>query len=311
MNEQIYIIGHKKPDLDSVVSAYAYKFYKQKLKGLNYIASVCDPVNPLTEWIFSYFKQEIPEKIKSIEDKKVILVDHTEPEQRPPGWQKAQIIEVIDHREPNLGGIKPEKTIIKKYGSVTTIIAQKYIQNKVEINSGLAGLMLAAILDDTLALKSANTTLTDEIMVTEMATRAKIGDINAFSKKLFNKKDSWHSMSALQILETDLKKRKINGHNISVAKIETMDSKNLEKRETEFLLALNHLQKEEPITLRLLMIIDILSKGCILLGVGEKVSDLEKIFNTKLLKNNKIYLPRVTSRKTQIIPPILKYYSNE
>lgn len=311
MNEQIYIIGHKKPDLDSVVSAYAYKLYKQRLKGLNYIASVCDPVNPLTKWIFSYFKQEIPELIQSIENKKVILVDHTEPEQRPPGWQKAQIIEVIDHREPNLDGIKPEKIIIKKYGSVTTIIAQKYIQNKVEINSGLAGLMLSAILDDTLALNSPNTTLVDEIMVTEMATRAKIGDINAFSKKMFNKKDSWDSMPALQILQTDLKEMKANGHHISVTKIETMDSKNLEKRQAEFLLALNRLQKDNPITLRLLMIIDILSKSCILLGVGERVTDLEKIFNTKLIKNNKMYLPKITSRKTQIVPPILKYYSNE
>jgi manganese-dependent inorganic pyrophosphatase len=311
MDKKIYIVGHRNPDLDSVVSACAYEHYKQNTTDSEYIGVVCGAVNPITKWVFSRFEKELPNKIDSISKKKVILVDHTDPEQRPDGWRNANILEVVDHREPNLENITPQKITIKNYGSVATIIAQKCVQDNVGIDSQLAGLLLSAILDDTLALKSPNTTATDEAIVAQMASKAKIGDINAFSKELLEKKDSWSSMSALEILNADKKEMVLNNSRIIISQIETMDSKAVEKRENEFFTILKNLENKQQTSLRLLMITDLMSNICTIFGVGEKIKDLEKIFGKNLIANRKMYLPNVLSRKTQVIPPILNYYSNQ
>jgi len=312
MDKKIYIVGHKNPDLDSVVSAYAYEHYKQNTTDSEYVGVICGAANSITEWVFERFKKKLPSKIDSISKKKVILVDHTDPEQRPNGWQSADILEVLDHRKPNLEKISPQKVTIKKYGSVATIIAQKCVQDNVKIDSQLAGLILSAILDDTLALKSPNTTATDEAMVTQMTSKAKIGNITTFSKELLKKKDSWDSMSALEILNADKKEMLLVDHSrIIISQIETMNSKAIEKRENEFFTILEKLEKKQQTSLRLLMITDLMSNICTIFGVGEKIKDLEKIFEKNLIANRKMYLPNVLSRKAQIIPPILNFYSNQ
>lgn len=237
-----------------------------------------------------------------------MLVDHSDPQQRPLGWEKAKILEIIDHHELNLKGIFSPKMTIEKYGSTATIIAQKFLHDKTPLSPELAGILLSAILDDTLALRSPITTVTDEIMVAEMAAKAEIGDITSFTRELFNKKDAWNSMPALKIIQSDIKETVIKGINIVVSQVETMDNKELERREDELIAALYTLQKQKAADLRLVMLTDLLSNTCIMFAVGQKIKDLEQIFNTKLIKNRKIYLPNVLSRKQQIIQPILSYY---
>jgi manganese-dependent inorganic pyrophosphatase len=309
--ESIYIVGHRKPDLDSVASAYAYEQYKCLKGEKQYKGVVCDDINPLTKWVFSFFQKDIPQHIDSIENKKVILVDHTAPEQRPLGWQSAQILEVVDHHRLDLNYISPQNVIIKTYGSTATIIAELFIKEEMKISKGLAGIMLSAILDDTLALKSPITTTTDKLIVEKLAKISEIGDLTSFVKKLFNKKDTWNSMPASKIVESDMKESHINGVDIVVSQVETMDNSELEKREDELLSYMHNLENKQESDLRILMLTDLLKNNCILLAVGKRVLDLEEIFRIKLIQNQKIYLPGVLSRKKQVLTPILDYYSKK
>lgn len=309
VGESVYIVGHNKPDLDSIASAFAYQQYRHAKGDFNYLGIRGDEVNPVTEWVFSHFKQEIPMIVKSVEGKKLVLVDHTDPEQRPNGWQNAEIIEVLDHHRLNLETASPPKITIRPYGSTCTLIAHKFVSNQIEVQPEIAGIILSAILDDTLALRSPTTTYVDKIMAGEMAARSGIGDLASFTRKIFNKKDVWNKLSASKIITTDIKETQVNNIRVIVSQVETMDNRELEKREDEFIAYLSKMNDTDKADLRLVMLTDLLSNNCILLGVGSKMKDLENIFSSKLISKQKLYLPGVLSRKKQVIPPIVEYYS--
>ncbi len=267
-NEKIYITVSQKADLDSAVSIYIYERFQNISGEYKYIAALKEPPNHYIQWIFHNFQQELPRKVDSHLIQKNINLEAE-----------------------------------NESFCITTKIAQEYLEKNIPISPNLASLILSAILDTTFGLKAGKTTINDEIIAAEMASKAEVGDINDFTRMLFNKKYPWDSISAKQIISHNLKNEK----NFTISEIEAMDSLALEKREDELVAILHNMEKTHSTGLRLLLINDILTSKVILLGIGEKVKELEIIFNQKLIKNQKLYL----KDKEEVLNLIKKHYLNE
>ncbi|MCA9376471.1 manganese-dependent inorganic pyrophosphatase [Candidatus Nomurabacteria bacterium] len=308
IGESVFIVGHRKPDLDSIASAYAYQVYRHAKGDFNYLAIRCDTENSVTKWAFEHFDLDLPMLLKNVAGRKIVLVDHTDPEQRPLGWETAEIIEVLDHHKLKLETSVPPKITIRPYGATCTLIASKMLGAKITITKELAGLMLSAILDDTLALRSPVTTYVDRSVAGELSAIAGIVDLGSFAKKIFDKKDSWSKMGAERLVSSDTKDFDFDDIKIRVAQVETMDNRKIEKREKEILTAIRKISKAEGIDLYLVMLTDLLTNDCIMIAEGPKVEFLETVFDTHMENKNKIYLPGVLSRKKQVVPKLMEFF---
>lgn len=306
MNEKIYIVGHKRPDLDSLASAIGYQTFRNLQGDFNYYAIRCDNINPLTNWVFKKYETRLPELIPDISGMNIVLVDHTYPENRPKGWEKANIIEIIDHHEVKLEDIIPKRITIRPCGSTSSLVAEMMFTSNMKIPFNIAGILLCAILDDTLNLESPTTVDLDMDMAYRLAHICEIEDIDALATEIFSKKDVWNEMSAKEIIEMDMKEVDIKGNRVSISQVETIDNKGI--RLDEIIDELKELNKKEPISLRLVMITDLVKKECNLIVVGSDIVLFESVLGKKV-NNYMVYLPNVVSRKRQILPIIEKMYS--
>ena len=206
-----YIMGHQKPDTDSVVAAMALAYLYSQAECFGYPNSeavVVDPLNPETQYLFKKFNITPPRQITATEIKtedKVVLVDHNEASQRLPELNEEQIAEIIDHHKVNLSLSKPIYLTFKTWGSSATIVYHLMKQNRVTPDKKLASLMLAAILSDTIGFKSATTTDIDKEYGQELAQHADIKDLDAFTLEIFKAKSDISSLSDEEIVQNDYK----------------------------------------------------------------------------------------------------------
>ncbi|MCC7289987.1 DHH family phosphoesterase, partial [bacterium] len=296
--------------VDSIVSAFAYQIYRHSKGDFNYKAIRCDETNDLTKWLFKKFNTEIPPLITNISNQQVVLVDHTDPQQRADGWESADIIEVLDHHKLNLETSIPPKITIRPYGSTSTLIAQKFLETSTNIKMELAGLMLGAILDDTLALRSPITTETDKVCAGKLSSISGLNDVSSFARELFSEKDKWKKMKAEDIIDSDTKSYLINGVSVQISQVETMDNQLLANSKGEKIHEILELQNnKDKKDLRIVMLTDLIRNDCILYAVGEKKELIEKIFNVKPSNEMYFILPGVLSRKRQVEAPLIQYLS--
>ena len=150
-----FVIGHLKPDTDSVVAAMALASMYQKVACFNRQnaeAVIAGPINPETEFLLNKFGMSAPRIISATDlanDDQVVLVDHNEADQRLEGLSQNQIVEIIDHHKVNLNFEQPIFLTFKTWGSSNTIIYFMMKKNDFVPDQKIASLMLAAILSDT------------------------------------------------------------------------------------------------------------------------------------------------------------------
>ena len=193
-----YIIGHIKPDLDSIVSAISFAEYCNINKYENPTPAIIDDLNPETDFVFKKFGVSPPTKISlsdiSSEDK-VVLVDHNEPDQRLVGLNPNQIIAIYDHHKVNLNLNQPIEIITLPFGSSNTICWYLFKEFNFKPTKQLASLMLSAILSDTVGLKSSTTTSTDREAVEDLAQVAEITSIENLTLEIFMAKSNLSSLT--------------------------------------------------------------------------------------------------------------------
>lgn len=304
-NQKIYIVGHTKPDLDSIASAVAYESYRHQLGDLNYKAIRCDDVNSLTEWVFEKYNIPLPEYIPNISNMDIVLVDHTYKENRASGWESANIIEVIDHHDVKLEDILPERITIRPCGSTCTLIAEKFFNSNIDIPINIANILLAGILDDSLGLKSPTTIQLDIDMVNVLNKICKVGDIERYSLEIFKKKDIWHTLTPREIIEEDIRNVEIKGNWVSISQVETLNSEEIPIE--SIITELKKINTEKEFNLRIVMLTNPVKRDCILVVVGKDTNLLEKELG-KDIKENRVYLKDIVSRKKQILPLIEHIY---
>lgn len=300
--ETIYIVGHKSPDTDAVCSAIAYSEYL-KHKGIIAVPTICGELNPETKYVLEYFGIEEPVNMCSIKDKKVILVDYNENSQGFINLEDANVVEVIDHHKIGFSSSSPIRFEIRPYGSTATIIAKKLFNSTTfKITRPIAGILLSAILSDTVIFKSSTTTSIDVKIAEELSKIAEIEDVQRFGIELKKKKSSLKGMTAEQIIKADFKSFEVGNNSFGIGQIEVVDLSEANERKNELIEELNKIKEKENFLFVILMVTDIINEGSqLLLSNGcESISFNEEI------KDNSVYIKGMMSRKKDLVPQIME-----
>ena len=230
--------------------------------------------------------------------KRVVLVDHNEISQSVPGLEEAEIVEIIDHHR--LADIQTGSPIYMRnepVGSTNTIIAGMFQERGLMPSAGMAGMMAAAILSDTVMFKSPTCTERDKRMAERMARIANVS-LDELGKAIFSA--SVGGKTPKDLFFTDLKEFHIAGHDLAVAQITCVDSPQMAERKDEFLTIMRQTAKKHGYDLVILMLTDVLLEGTQIIYVGDD-EVVQQAFNITP-KENTAFLPRVMSRKKQVIP---------
>jgi manganese-dependent inorganic pyrophosphatase len=304
----IYVVGHKSPDLDSVAAAIALADLNNKISGTaDYVSAIADDVNQETAYVLEKFSFAQPEKISPIAGKKIFLVDHNEEAQIAEGGVGAEIVGVVDHHKINFKSEKPIEFKNLPWGSTCTILAREYLGKKISLDKNLAGLLLAAVLVDTVITKSPTCTEIDKEIIAELAKIAGIDDWQAFGMELFKVRGAVAALSNEQIIKNDFKDFNFQAGKFGIGQIETVDLADFAAREDELLEEMKKLQQAEGYHSVILFITDIIKEGSNFLVVTTDEAAMEKALGGKLAAG-KIYIPGIISRKKQVVPMISEVF---
>ncbi len=236
--------------------------------------------------------------------KKVILVDHNERNQSIIGVEESEIIEVIDHhRIAEIQTATPLYLRIEPVGCTATIIAKMYHEANVAISESIAGLMLSAIISDTLLFNSPTCTEDDRLIATELSQILDL-DINSYGEKMLIAGSNLKEMPPSEILSTDRKLFTMGTYKISVSQINTGDFRGIFDKLDDVLWEMEQMCQQENLNLALLMVTDILLGGTELIIAGEAKNLAQLSFDFQPGEFSK-YMNGVFSRKKQIVPPLM------
>ncbi len=234
--------------------------------------------------------------------RRVILIDHSEPAQTVPGIEEADILEILDHHR--LGGLEtraPLRVYVLPVGSSATLVWRRYREVGLEPPAEMAGLMLAAILSDTMLLRSPTTTDEDRAAVLALEGRARV-NAQAFGVEMYRAKTDISGLSAWDIVTTDLKPYTFGGQKMAVAQVEVADRDVVMVRLREIRDALERLREQGAYDLALLLVTDVLAEGSTVIAVGN-TRLVERAFGVSLAQGH-AWLPGILSRKKQVVPAL-------
>jgi manganese-dependent inorganic pyrophosphatase len=298
------VFGHQSPDTDAICAAIEFAYLQNKL-GYDVEAVALGEPNEETKFVLDYFKQAMPRVISeaSSEVDSVMLVDHNEPQQSVSDIDKLTVTHVVDHhRIANFNTEKPLFYRAEPVGCVSTIIFEMFKEKGVEIPAQLAGLMLSAIISDTLLLKSPTTTDVDKAAVKELAEIANM-DVEDYGIKMLKAGTNVDARSDQDIIDGDAKSFTMGGKNVRIDQVNTVDLNDVLKRKDDLLVAMEEEAKAEGYDLFLVIATNVLDSNSEAIVYGEPKDALEKAFN-QTVKDNTLALPGVVSRKKQVVPPL-------
>lgn len=299
--EKMLVFGHKSPDTDTICSAIVMSDFQKKL-GKGAKAVRLGELNKETKFALNYFGFEAPELISSVEEgQEVILVDHNEFSQSVDGIDKAKIKMVVDHhRICDFNTAEPLYYRAEPVGCTNTILLKMYKEYGLEIDKKLAGLMLSAIISDTLLLKSPTKTDEDEKAVKELSKIAEV-DYNTYGLEMLKAGTDLSDYTAEELIALDCKKCDLKDKKAKVAQVNTADITEMMKRKADFEAAIKKDIEENNLDIFVFVITDILESNSQAIVLGNSTEIFEKGFNKKL-EDNTAFLPGVVSRKKQILP---------
>ena len=237
------------------------------------------------------------------EREKVILVDHNERSQAVEGIEEARIMEIIDHHR--LGGLQTSEPIFirnEQVGCTATIVANMHWHRGVEIPHNIAGILLSAIISDTVLFKSPTCTQYDKETAERLAKIAGL-EINSYGMALLKAGSGIGNMSSLEIAKNDLKEFNIGDYRMIVSQLSVMDESEVLAIKADIIESMKVLATNEGYNMALLMVTNILEQGTHLLFIGEPQKLIKEAFGVEPV-DNMVYLPGVMSRKKQVIPPM-------
>jgi manganese-dependent inorganic pyrophosphatase len=243
---------------------------------------------------------------------KIILVDHNERAQSVEGIEAAKVIEIIDHHR--LGGIQtsdPIFTNMRPVGSTATIVSNMFWQCNVEMPKNIAGLLLSAVVSDTVLFKSPTCTECDKKTAKKLAEIAEV-DINEYGMAMLKAGSGVGNMTPQEIAKNDMKEFTFGEYKFVIGQVSVMDTKEVMDMKDTLVGAMQEVCEKEGYDMSLLMVTDILEESTELIFTPHgPVGLLAKAFKkTDLKDKNFISLPGVMSRKKQIVPPLTEAAQN-
>jgi manganese-dependent inorganic pyrophosphatase len=303
------IFGHKNPDTDSICSALAYADLKTQI-GVDVEAVRLGSVSDETQFALDSFAMPAPRLVESVatEASQVILVDHNERQQSASDIDKVTIAEVIDHhRIANFETAGPLYYRAEPVGCTSTIVLKMFKESGVAVSPQIGGLMLSAIISDTLLLKSPTCTPEDVAAAHELAAIAGV-DLHAYGLKLLKAGASLLDRSIPQILSTDSKEFSMGSAKVEIAQVTAIDVDDVLARQDEVEAALRDIIAAKGLDLFLFVVTDILNNDSVAVAMGPRASAVETAYGVAL-ENNRALLAGVVSRKLQIVPVLTETFS--
>lgn len=298
------VFGHQNPDTDAIVAAKAFSYLENKLGADTEAVALGEP-NEETKYVLAHFDEPALRVITKVapEVDKVMLVDHNEPQQSVSDIADVTVTHVVDHhRIVGFNTAQPLFYRAEPLGCVSTVVYKLFKENNVEIPAKLAGLMLSAIISDTLLLKSPTTTPTDVAVVKDLANIANV-DYETYGLQMLKAGTNIDSKSEKELIDADAKSFDMNGSTVRVAQVNTVDLDDVFKRQAALEAAAKDENAAEGYDLFLILATNILNSDSELLVVGAPTEPVEKAFGKQLV-NNRLNLPGVVSRKKQVVPPL-------
>jgi manganese-dependent inorganic pyrophosphatase len=307
--EKVLVFGHKNPDTDTICSAIAYAELKNKI-GQNAEPVRLGEVNGETQYALDYFKKDAPRLVEKVagEAKEVILVDHNERQQSADDITEVRVLEVIDHhRIANFETSDPVYYRAEPVGCTATILNKLYKEKGVQIEKETAGLMLSAIISDSLLFKSPTCTQEDVDAAKELAEIAGV-DANTYGLDMLKAGADLSDKSVAQLISLDAKEFQMGSSKVEIAQVNAVDTNDVLVHKAEIEAALSNVIADKGLDLFLFVVTDILTNDSVALAIGNETNKVEQAFNVKL-DNNQATLEGVVSRKKQIVPVLTEAFT--
>ncbi len=305
---KMYVCGHTNPDSDSICAAISLSYLKNQLGDEATPARQGD-INPESRFILDKFDIEEPILKTAYKNENLFIVDYSDLAQAPKDIKEANILGIVDHHK--LGDITtptPLECWIRPVGCSNTIIKEMFDYYKVDIPKNLAGIMLCAILSDTVIYKSPTCTEEDIKATEELAKIAEVEDIKALGMEMFLVKSAVKGATPRELVTRDYKDFDMSGKKVGIGQLEVVDLSVFDDMIDDLFKDMEALKEEGDRHSILLLLTDIINEGSKLLVISDDESLIEKAFETKL-ENSMSYLPGVLSRKKQVVPFLEKIFS--
>ena len=302
--EKILVFGHKNPDTDSICSSIAMANLQTKLLGEEVVPCRLGEINEETKYALNYFNVEAPKLIEKVEEgQKVILVDHNEFTQSVNGIENAKILAVVDHhRINNFQTSEPLFYYAQPVGCTSTVLFELFNTNNIKIEQNIAGLMLSAIISDTLLLKSPTTTDKDKKAVEELAKIANI-DLSTYGLDMLKAGTNLDKYTEQELINLDAKSMEKDNFKYIIAQVNTVSIPDVLKRKEKIEEEINRVIKEKGLCLFVFVITDIVNSNSKAIVLGERTDVISKTYE---IKDNLAEMPGVVSRKKQVLPLVEK-----
>lgn len=303
------VFGHKNPDTDTITSAIVYAHLKKQL-GEDVEAVSLGTPNSETKYALDYFGVTAPRVVETVanEVSSVILVDHNERQQSVSDIDQVQVTEVIDHhRIANFETSDPVYYRAEPVGCTATILHKLFKEHAVDIPKEIAGLMLSAIISDSLLYQSPTCTDQDIAAAQELAKIAEV-DAEVYGLAMLKAGADLSDKTIDELLSLDAKTFDMGKYQVEIAQVNTVDPEEVLANQSEIEANINQTIATRNLDLFVFVITDILSNDSIILALGEKVDAIQPAFGVNL-SNNRAELKGVVSRKKQIVPALTEALS--
>ncbi|MCI1248411.1 MAG: manganese-dependent inorganic pyrophosphatase [Megasphaera sp.] len=243
--------------------------------------------------------------VANVEKQPVFLVDHNEKKQIIDGSEEADIVGVIDHHR--IGGTLstsgPIFILFKPVGCTATIVTGLYEQAGVTIPKEIAGLLLSAVISDTVLFRSPTCTPEDKEAAVKLASLAGV-DVEKYGMEMLKAGANVSDLTPDQIAHNDMKEFSGGDKTFTISQVQVMDTTDLLNQKQVLISALDKMREAKSYDAAFLMITSIIDESTNLIFAGNMDDIVSSAFGKDVL-DKEVYLPKVMSRKKQIVPPIL------
>ena len=301
---KLLVFGHQNPDTDAITSAISYAYLLRQL-GEDAEAVALETPNEETQYALDYFKKEAPRVIGDVseETNHVALVDHNEVQQSAAGVEKVEVEYVVDHhRIANFQTANPLFYRAEPVGCTNTILYKMYKEYGVDIPKDIAGLMVSAIVSDTLLFKSPTCTQQDIEAATDLANIAEI-DVNVYGLEMLKAGTNLGNKSEDDLIDLDAKSFPMGGANLRIAQVNVVDPEELLARRDALEESMRVANDKNGYDTFVFVITNILTSVSTVLVVGDHLDKVAQAFNASYT-DGVLTLPGVVSRKKQVVPPL-------
>ncbi|EEP9913301.1 manganese-dependent inorganic pyrophosphatase [Listeria monocytogenes] len=295
------VFGHKNPDTDTICSAISYAELK-KAQGADIEAVRLGELNSETAFVLDYFQVTAPRLVQTVanEVSEVTLVDHNERQQSADDIDEVTVTAVVDHhRIANFETSDPLYYRAEPVGCTTTILLKMFRENEVEVSKTVAGLMLSAIISDTLLFQSPTCTEEDKVAAEKLALIADV-DIQTYGMEMLKAGADVSKKTVAELL-LDAKEFNMNDNKVEIAQINVVDVNDVLSRRAEVEALMTQNIVDKGLDLYLFVITNILTNDSVGIAIGSKTAVVEETYGVTFVENQ-APLKGVVSRKKQVVP---------